>query len=57
MLTLADIAKRYGTRTLFAEVGFTILRGDRCGLVGANGAGKRPFSGSSWVRTPPMKAR
>ena len=40
MLTLADIAKRHGTRTLFAEVGFTILRGDRCGLVGANGAGK-----------------
>ena len=40
MLTLADIAKHYGTRTLFAEVGFTVLRGDRCGLVGANGAGK-----------------
>jgi ATP-binding cassette subfamily F protein 3 len=40
MLTLADIAKHHGTRTLFAEVGFTILRGDRCGLVGANGAGK-----------------
>ncbi len=40
MLTLAGIAKRFGTRTLFAEVAFTILRGDRLGLVGANGAGK-----------------
>jgi ATP-binding cassette subfamily F protein 3 len=40
MLTLADIARRFGPRTLFAEVGFTILRGDRFGLVGANGTGK-----------------
>jgi len=40
MLTLAGIAKRFGTRTLFADVAFTILRGDRFGLVGANGAGK-----------------
>jgi ATP-binding cassette subfamily F protein 3 len=40
MLTLANLAKRFGTRTLFAEVAFTILRGDRFGLVGANGAGK-----------------
>ena len=40
MLTLAGIAKRHGIRTLFSEVGFTVLRGDRCGLVGANGAGK-----------------
>jgi len=40
MLTLAGIAKRFGTRTLFAEVAFTILRGDRFGLVGANGTGK-----------------
>jgi ATP-binding cassette subfamily F protein 3 len=40
MLTLANIAKRFGTRTLFADVAFTILRGDRFGLVGANGTGK-----------------
>jgi ATP-binding cassette subfamily F protein 3 len=40
MLTLASIAKRFGTRTLFADVSFTILRGDRFGLVGANGTGK-----------------
>ncbi len=40
MLTLANIAKHFGTRTLFSEVAFTILSGDRFGLVGANGAGK-----------------
>ena len=40
MLTVADLAKRFGTRTLFAEAAFTIQRGDRFGLVGANGTGK-----------------
>jgi branched-chain amino acid transport system ATP-binding protein len=40
MLTLTGIAKRFGTRTLFAEVAFSVQRGDRLGLVGANGAGK-----------------
>jgi ATP-binding cassette, subfamily F, member 3 len=40
MLTLSDISKAYGTRTLFAEVTLTILRTDRLGFVGANGVGK-----------------
>jgi ATP-binding cassette subfamily F protein 3 len=40
MLTLADIAKSYGTRELFAEVSLFIARTDRLGLIGPNGAGK-----------------
>ncbi|MBM3852578.1 MAG: ABC-F family ATP-binding cassette domain-containing protein, partial [Verrucomicrobia bacterium] len=40
MLTLADVAKSYGTRELFAEVSLFIARTDRLGLVGPNGAGK-----------------
>ncbi len=40
MLTIADIAKSYGTRTLFEEVSLFIKRNDRLGLVGPNGAGK-----------------
>ena len=40
MLTLADIAKSYGTRTLFEDVSLFIQRTDRYGLVGPNGAGK-----------------
>jgi ATP-binding cassette subfamily F protein 3 len=40
MLTLADIAKSYGTRTLFREVSLFVSRTDRYGLVGPNGAGK-----------------
>jgi ATP-binding cassette subfamily F protein 3 len=40
MLTIADVSKTYGTRTLFADVSLFIARSDRFGLVGPNGAGK-----------------
>ncbi len=40
MLTIANVTKSYGPRTLFAEVSLSIARNDRLGLVGANGAGK-----------------
>ncbi len=40
MLTIADVAKSYGTRSLFSEVSLFISRSDRLGLVGPNGAGK-----------------
>ena len=39
MLTIANVSKSYGPRTLFAEVSLSIARNDRLGLVGANGAG------------------
>ncbi len=40
MLTIADVTKSYGTRTLFTEVSLFVARTDRLGLVGPNGAGK-----------------
>jgi len=40
MLTLSEISKAHGARTLFADVSLQVNRGDRIGLVGANGAGK-----------------
>lgn len=40
MLTLADISKNYGPRTLFAEVTLFLQRQERLGFVGPNGAGK-----------------
>jgi ATP-binding cassette subfamily F protein 3 len=40
MLTIANVSKSYGPRTLFSEVSLNIARTDRLGLVGANGAGK-----------------
>lgn len=40
MLTLSQVSKSFGGRTLFSDVGLQVNRGDRIGLVGPNGAGK-----------------
>lgn len=40
MLTVNDLAKRFGDTLLFDHVSFSINPGDRIGLVGPNGAGK-----------------
>src|SRR5271170_1890294 len=40
MLTLAEIGKSFGGRTLFEDVSLSINLGERIALVGANGAGK-----------------
>ncbi len=40
MLTISDVAKSFGGRTLFEGVTLQVNREDRIGLVGPNGAGK-----------------
>lgn len=40
MLTLTNLALRRGTELLFQDVSFTIGKGAKTGLVGANGSGK-----------------
>ena len=40
MLTSANLALRRGTLLLFSDVSFTIHKGQKVGLIGANGAGK-----------------
>ena len=40
MLSLDDICKSYGTRTIFDHVSWSMNDDDRVGLVGLNGAGK-----------------
>ena len=40
MLTVSEISKAFGARTLFANVSLQVNREDRIGLVGPNGAGK-----------------
>jgi ATP-binding cassette subfamily F protein 3 len=40
VLTLSEITKAFGGRTLFANVSLQVNREDRIGLVGPNGAGK-----------------
>ena len=40
MLTISEVSKAFGGRTLFEDVTLQVNRGDRIGLVGPNGAGK-----------------
>ena len=40
MLTLSNITKSYGIRTLFSDISVTLTPGNRLGIVGANGTGK-----------------
>ena len=40
MISVSNIAKSYGDRTLFSSVSFQLNEGERYGLVGANGSGK-----------------
>jgi ATP-binding cassette subfamily F protein 3 len=40
MLTISQISKGFGQKTLFQDISLRLLRGERIGLVGPNGAGK-----------------
>jgi ATP-binding cassette subfamily F protein 3 len=43
MISARNLALRRGTRVLFEDASFTLNRGDRIGITGANGAGKSSF--------------
>jgi ATP-binding cassette subfamily F protein 3 len=40
VIQVIDLAKGFGTQLLFQNIGFTIGKGERLGLVGRNGTGK-----------------
>ena len=40
MLTISQVTKSFGARTLFSDVSLQVNRGNRIGLIGPNGAGK-----------------
>jgi ATP-binding cassette, subfamily F, member 3 len=40
LLSLSDVSRSHGARTLFADVDLRVVAGSRIALVGANGAGK-----------------
>ena len=40
LLSLTDVTKRYGSRTVVDNFTATVMRGDKIGFVGPNGAGK-----------------
>jgi len=43
ILTIEDITKSYGEKTLFAHISLNIDEGDKIGIVGVNGTGKSTF--------------
>jgi ATP-binding cassette subfamily F protein 3 len=40
LLKVIDLTKSFGINTLFSGIGFELRRGDKAGLIGANGTGK-----------------
>jgi ATPase subunit of ABC transporter with duplicated ATPase domains len=40
VLEASELAKSYGSKSVLADVSFTVRRGDRIGIIGVNGAGK-----------------
>src|SRR5438105_9584706 len=40
MIEVANLTKRYGSRTALSGISFTVARGEIVGLLGPNGAGK-----------------
>nr|MBP7836032.1 ABC-F family ATP-binding cassette domain-containing protein [Candidatus Omnitrophota bacterium] len=40
MITLNNLSKNYGRKTLFENISLNINKGERIGLIGPNGAGK-----------------
>ena len=57
MLTISQVSKAYGGRTLFKEASLQINRGDRVGLVGPNGAGKSTLFSLILAETVPDDGR
>lgn len=43
ILTIEDLGKSYGEKTLFGHVNLNINEGDKIGIVGVNGTGKSTF--------------
>lgn len=44
VLELKNVKKKYGDKQVFADLNYTIERGDKIAIVGVNGAGKSTFS-------------
>ena len=40
ILTVEELGKSYGEKTLFSHVNLNINEGDKIGIVGVNGTGK-----------------
>ena len=52
MLSARDLTLRRGPEPLFEQVNFTVFRGDKVGLIGANGTGKSSLFADSKTPRP-----
>ena len=43
MITTANISMQFGSKALFEDISITFNKGNRYGLIGANGSGKSTF--------------
>jgi ATPase subunit of ABC transporter with duplicated ATPase domains len=55
MITLSNLAKRFGGQTLFEGVSLQFNPGERYGIVGANGSGKSTLLAILGGREPPSQ--
>ena len=53
LLELQNLGKSFGEHEVLRDVNAGVERGDRIGIIGANGTGKTRFCGSSAVRACP----
>lgn len=56
-LSVSALEKTYAGRTLFSDVGFSIIRGDRIGLADPMVRASPPCSPSFWGETTPDSGR
>lgn len=57
MITLLNLGKSYGSRSLFADVSLKLTAGSRYGLVGANGSGKTTLLNVLAGEEPPSEGQ
>ena len=56
LIELQDLGKSFGEHEVLCGVSARVERGDRIGIIGANGTGKQPCCASFAAKASPMPA-